>query len=299
MTLTDVLDAETIWTTVPVEVDRLLKAASLLSRPEADLVWLNPDTGHVLSGDGPPPGFGVDPWVPVKSASGAFRPLFDALQYTPNKFNAVFGGPTPLAGMLAGGALGAGLGYGGGYLTEKLLGPKVLEPGRLRKALAAAGGVLGASPAAYLGTVGARLNAEDGKNPMTAFVEPNVMFGKAGWDKRAEELAGAGGWFLDDIPVDAFNRVVWSDPNTPLGIRAATAGLLEGASQLRGGAQFVSPFDVGRIAAGMGSGLVSGMLVGKALGGLAGLTPDAQNVLKATGMFAGALTNIVPKAFGF
>jgi hypothetical protein len=49
----------------------------------------------------------------------------------------------------------------------------------------------------------------------------------------------------------------------------------------------------------MGSGLASGMLVGKALGALAGLTPGAQQTLKRTGMWAGALMNIVPRAFGY
>ena len=49
---------------------------------------------------------------------------------------------------------------------------------------------------------------------------------------------------------------------------------------------------------GMGSGYVSGMLVGKALGALAGLKPHAQKQLQQAGTWAGFLTNVVPLAFG-
>lgn len=262
----------------------------------AGVLWCDPDATETFAGPGLPPGFGERAWLPVK-VGNAFRPLADALQLTPNPVNALAGGPTPLAGMLAGGLLGAGLGYGGGWLGEKTFGKNVLEPGRLRRTTALAGGLLGALPGLYLGSVGARMNAEDGKPALRAFVEPNALLGKeGGFDKLADE---AGALFVPSIPVDAFNRVVWADPSTPVGVRAAATGLVEGASALRGGAEYVTPFDVGRIAAGMGSGLASGMLVGKALGALAGLTPGAQRTLKQTGMWAGALVNIVPRAFGY
>jgi hypothetical protein len=262
----------------------------------AGVLWCDPDATETFAGPGLPPGFGERPWLPVKVGT-AFRPLTDALQLTPNRVNALVGGPTPLAGMLAGGLLGAGLGYAGGWVGEKTFGKNVLEPGRLRRTTALLGGLLGTLPGAYLGSVGARMNAEDGKPALRAFVEPNVLLGKeGGFAKLADE---AGGLFMPTIPVDAFNRVVWADPNTPVGVRAAATGLVEGASALRGGAELVSPYDVARIAAGMGSGLASGMLVGKALGALAGLTPGAQQTLKRTGMWAGALMNIVPRAFGY
>lgn len=308
-----------VWGILPQEIDRLVKLAtpyaSALPR-DGKLVWFNPDLGNSHTGTDLPPRFGEEAWLPIKTAAdGAFRPLFDAMQLTPNKFNGLFGGPTPLAGMAAGGLLGAGLGYGGGILAEKLLGPKVLEPGRLRNTLALGGGLAGALPGAYMATVGARLNAEDGKSPAKALLEPNVLLGKEGTaremveeldrlmpfgDERFAKSANlAGALYMPSIPVDAFNRTIWQDPNTPIQLRAAATSLVEGASQLRGGVDLVSPFDVGRIAAGMGSGWVSGMLVGKALGALAGLTPQAQGVLKQTGMWTGALRNIVPKAFGF
>ncbi len=294
------------WGVVPHEIDRLVKLAAPFAAAlprDGSLVWFDPDAGEAYRDAGLPPGFGERAWLPIKTASGPLRPLFDAFQATPNRFNALFGGPTPLAGMAAGGLLGAGLGYGGGYLMEKLLGPKVLEPGRLRRVGALAGGGLGALPGAYLGVTGARMKAQDGASTgesLEAFVEPNVLLGKEAdtlpelpelLRKSAED---AGGLYMPTIPVDAFNRVVWEDPNTPAQIRAATTGLVGSAATLRGGAQVVSPFDVGRIAVGMGSGLASGMVVGRVLGAMAGLTPDA----KRTGMWAGALANVIPIAFG-
>ncbi len=295
----DELLESALWAETAAETDRLVKAAApfALSLPtNGALVWHDPDAGAEHRGPGLPDGFGTRPWVPIKCAGdGALRPLFSAMQMVPNQFNELIGGPTPLAAMGAGGLLGAGLGYGGAKLIEKILGPRVLEPGRLSRVGALLGGALGTVPGAYLGSVGARLNVEDGKPALSAFVEPNALFGKEGVEKAAD----AGGLFDQTIPVDAFNRVVWSDPNTPGPIRAATTGLLDGARQFQGGAQWVSPFDVGRIAVGMGSGLLSGLLVGKTLGALAGLKPEAQNVLKQTGMWAGALLNVVPKAFGF
>ena len=103
--------------------------------------------------------------------------------------------------------------------------------------------------------------------------------------------------FVPQIPVNQFNNFVMNDPNTPRPIQAATAGLTTAASMSRGGVNLVSPFDVGKIAVGMGSGLVSGMLVGKTLGALAGLTPVAQEKIQNAGVMAGMLTNVVPMAF--
>ena len=62
--------------------------------------------------------------------------------------------------------------------------------------------------------------------------------------------------------------------------------------------RFVTPFDVARIAAGMGSGYLSGKLVGKGLGLLMGMPEETQEKLKNTGMFAGIIANLVPMAFG-
>ena len=49
---------------------------------------------------------------------------------------------------------------------------------------------------------------------------------------------------------------------------------------------------------GMGTGYMSGLLVGKALGAMMGMPKDTQDKLKTTGMWAGVIANIIPKAFG-
>ncbi len=72
-------------------------------------------------------------------------------------------------------------------------------------------------------------------------------------------------------------------------IAALAAGLVHGASAARGGSNWVSPMDVGRIAIGAGSGLLSGIVAGKILGALAGLTPAAENNVKRIGIWAGGL----------
>lgn len=104
---------------------------------------------------------------------------------------------------------------------------------------------------------------------------------------------------IPSIPVDRFNRVVWEDPLTPVPIRAATVGLTEGASQLQGGSPIVSPLDVARLAVGMGSGSLSGLLTGRVLGALAGLTPQAQDQLQQAGIWSGILRTVIPQAYGF
>ena len=106
---------------------------------------------------------------------------------------------------------------------------------------------------------------------------------------------------VDQVPLidaDRFNSAVWQDQRTPVAMRTATSGLVGGAQALRGGVNWVSPADVARIAVGMGSGYASGMLVGKALGALAGLRPEAQQSLQSAGTWAGFISNVVPLAFG-
>ncbi len=326
-----VKSAQDDWTRVRVLADSI--AADL--RPEVEAmrrsfvfdepaIWLHTKTArsYVPTEDRPlPEGFGEEPWAYVKLAEGWVRPLFEKtadrgllstpfslLQLTPNRFNGMFGGPTPLASSLAGGLLGAGLGYGAGRVGEALLGPNVLEPGRLRKRTAVLGALLGAAPGAYVGSIGARLNAQDGKDPAAAFFEPNRLFGDYGKTPAAapaepgpsfdKEASAGGGMFAESIPVDAFNRAVWQDPYTPDPIRALAAGVVSSAAQAADKPWFISPYDVGKIAVGMGGGLVSGMLVGKVFGALAGLTPEAQSAVQRTGLWAGTLQQAVPLIFG-
>ena len=105
---------------------------------------------------------------------------------------------------------------------------------------------------------------------------------------------GPGGMALNEpgIHVNTFGSPMnygTANPGTPPASAALAAGLVHGASAARGGSNWVSPMDVGRIAIGAGSGLLSGIVAGKILGALAGLTPAAENNIKRIGIWAGGL----------
>jgi hypothetical protein len=232
------------------------------------------------------------------------------------------GGPNPLTSALLTGALTAGAGYGGGWLAEKLFPEKYMKRGPLKRNLAIGGGLLGALAGGYLhgkpladqhGWRKAMLmrGTADLKPPEPGFwdtattpTEPlktaadklGVAFEEDDFYKTA--FSNAAGTVLPRIHKDEFNQMVLRDPYTSMVIRAGTMGLTEAASQAKGGANWISPLDIGRIAVGMGSGAVSGMMVGKVLGALAGLKPEAQQGLQRGGIMAGLLTNIIPQAFG-
>ncbi len=238
--------------------------------------------------------------------------------------------PGPLSSMLVGGMAGAGLGYGAGYLGEKLF-PERWQRGKLRRTLALMGGGLGAAPGmAYAATN--MINGQPFWKPtiQAGYEYPNEgkgidltprpkPFPDYAWnasslegDKIGSEIKEAfergqlrtGIGSLTPIPVNEFNQVIWNDPRVarPLspGIRAAATGLVTGAANLPGrrNTRYVSPMDIGRIAAGMGTGYVSGALVGKALSTLMGMPSETQEKLKQTGLWAGIIANVVPIAFG-
>jgi hypothetical protein len=99
------------------------------------------------------------------------------------------------------------------------------------------------------------------------------------------------------IERDRFNAAIMQDINTPMQLRAATAGLVEAAGAVRG-SDWISPFDVAKISVGAGAGLVSGLIAGKALGLLAGLTPYGQEKVQQLGMWSNVLSSVVPRALG-
>lgn len=112
-------------------------------------------------------------------------------------------------------------------------------------------------------------------------------------DPQANRI-GPGGMALNEpgIHVNTFGTpktYAQANPYTPPATAALAAGLVHGASAARGGSNWVSPMDVGRIAIGAGSGLLSGIVAGKILGALAGLTPAAENNVKRIGIWAGGL----------
>jgi hypothetical protein len=112
---------------------------------------------------------------------------------------------------------------------------------------------------------------------------------------KQADYAGA---TLPTLLVDEFNRVVWRDPSTPPLIKATTTGLTTAAQAMNGGSPWVSPLDIAQVAMGAGAGLMSGLVVGKTLGALAGLSPYGQQQLQQVGLWSGVLNSVVPKIFG-
>lgn len=220
----------------------------------------------------------------VKQADGVpgLTTLADVLGWRAGDLNAHWGGPRPATNAIVGAALGSLGGYGVGRLAEQFLPERYFEPGAVRRRGAILGGMLGVAPAAYQALDNARATGD----PASVFSQ---------WPQTKE----AADFFDPIIPRDEFNRAVMQDPFTPLPLRATTAGLVEAADAVGGGSGFVSPWTVARIAVGAGAGLVSGVIAGRALGFLAGLTPEAQRKIQQVGLWSGVLREVVPKALGF
>lgn len=266
-------------------------------------------------------------WATKSSESPTLRKLVEWLNLTQGTYpGGIPNHPGPLAAMLVGGLAGAGLGYGAGALGETVM-PSKWKRGRLRKTLAALGGVAGTAPGAIWGA--GNMSADREFNDSSLFQQryvpgddlgenryvPSKYLSDEPYDKLSEDIATTlekvanipytnTGMGFDKVPVNEFNQIVWGDPrvysrlNPP--VQAAATGLVTGAANLAGrrGTTFVTPSDIGRLAAGMGSGYLSGMLVGKALGTLMGMPEETQDTLKNTGLWAGVVANIVPIAFG-
>lgn len=220
--------------------------------------------------------------------------------------------PSPAAAMLASGLLGAGAGYGAGMIGENILPERWNRDHKLRHSLAMAGGLAGVLP----GALWAGANIANDKGILSHYPMPDdppqeIKTAEGGypwWETPVHHIGGSGD--ENDTPpqsidVHQFNQVIWHDPYvsqqlTPQ-IQALATGLVTGASHLAGEggpATLISPWDVAKMTAGMGTGYVSGAVVGKALGMLMGMPEDSQDRLKQTGMWAGAITNIIPRAFG-
>lgn len=237
----------------------------------------------------------------TKSAEGlpVISQLADVLGWRDGELNAHWGGPRPLTNLLVGSALGSLGGYGVGKAVDAVLPDRFFAPGAASRRGAVLGAVLGGLPGAYQ----AHSNLRDGgglldrwpymtatpQDAQAAAAGPAAVFGGL-----AKQSAGL---FDPVIERDEFARMVMNDPFAPPQLRAATAGLVEAAGAVRGG-DWVSPWDVAKIAVGAGGGLVSGVIAGKALGALAGLTPEGMQGVQRIGLAAGILNAVVPRALG-
>lgn len=228
----------------------------------------------------------------VKDAEGmpVLREAADVLGWRADgPVNSVWGGPRPLTNLLIGSALGSLGGYGVGRLAEAVLPESYFTPGAVRRRGAIIGGLLGAAPAAW----------QTFDNLRNSDWDPASVVQRWPLTPAVTKQSAAGDLFDPVIDRDRFNAAVMADPTTPFRVRAATAGLIEAASAVRGPVGgLVSPWDVAKIAVGAGAGLVSGIIAGKTLGLLAGLSPEGQNKVQQMGLWAGALNSVVPSALG-
>jgi len=232
-----------------------------------------------------------------------------------NTANTALGGPTPLSNAIVSSLLLGGIGYGAGTLAEQLFPERFLEPGQLRKPLGIAGGLIGLGYGALnageirrqlpgTGYLNSWVTSNNAKLPNE---QPPVPGKKANFF-GADKTQGNTGLYAPTIPVDAFNRAVWSDaskgysqagivPHTSPAVAAATTGLMTGLStQAR--SSIISPATVitGLVSAGVG--LATANIAGRTLGALAGLTPMAQEKIQDAGLWAGMLHAVVPPLFG-
>jgi hypothetical protein len=263
-----------------------------------------------------------------RAYSPTLRGMGSLFGYFPDYYGKIPGIPSPLGTTLASGALGAGLGYGAGMLAEKVL-PEKWKRNRLRRTLAVLGGLGAAAPAVAWGGVNLAnygpaglLKGEPFDTPpdvtgtFRRYSDQGELLNKLG---EAEELlvykqarpnafieggSGDTGAFPPPIDAEAFIQNVYSpqvSQQLPRATQAAAAGLVIGAGHQQTGGRhmprLVSPVSVGNMAAGMGSGWLSGMLVGKALGALTGMPASAQKRLTDAGLWAGVIANVVPLAF--
>ncbi len=218
----------------------------------------------------------------------------DVLGWRAGSLNAMWGGPRPLANLLIGSGVGAGGGYLAGHLASKILPKKYFDREAVRRRAMLLGAAVGSVVPAYQ-MYDAHKATGDLGSVLEPYPPPPDRWKVAGaWTKDAIDM------FAPVIPVDPFNRAVMADQNTPWNMRAATAGLVEAADSVRGtGDRYISPWNVAQIAVGAGAGLLSGVIAGKSLGLLAGLTPYAQERIQDLGLWSGVVQAVVPRALGF
>lgn len=248
--------------------------------------------------------------------SPVVRNIGETMNLLPGKlFGAIPNAPGPVSSMLTSGLLGAGLGYGAGWVGEKML-PNDWRRGRLSRLLGTLGGIAGATPGLIYGATnqakGLPFNDNSTLNhPPVGGIMPENHFPisplfKHAVAKFANDLAEDSGMIgnLPPIQVDKFNQTLWGDPyvssRLPLPTIGAATSAVNVAQQMPGGvgAGWVTPWQMGHLAAGMGVGYASGALVGGVLGLLTGMPDAAQDRLKQTGMYAGIVSQVVPILFG-
>lgn len=246
---------------------------------------------------------------------GYLKPVSDTFA----SLQRTIGGPNPLAATIVGGLATAGIGHVAGSAVGHFMPPRAAK--ETRRAFTLAGGALGAMPGlAWYGINRAAPEAAVAApiNPTgSAGVDREINSALSGWP-FAHKQAAAGSLSIPSIPVDAFNRAVWSDvaqpPNpwgakspwgdnsqelrTPPPVAAAISGIVAGAGAMAG-THVVSPIQVGLAAAAAGGkGYAVGLAVGRTLGALAGMDDREQAYIRQIGLWGGVLTSVSRQIFG-
>ncbi|MDR1960075.1 MAG: hypothetical protein LBQ54_13700, partial [Planctomycetaceae bacterium] len=97
-------------------------------------------------------------------------------------------------------------------------------------------------------------------------------------------------------------RETWRNPYVEQGLTPQDQMLLTGAAvgaQRTAGSPYITPRDMARLTAGMGSGYAAGLVAGKVLGTLTGMPQEAQNALIKGGVYAGVIKSVLPMIYGF
>jgi hypothetical protein len=241
-----------------------------------------------------PNGYPAVGWIWIKSASDPIlSTLASVTNFQPGSLNTSIAGPSPLAALLASGVLGAGVGYGVGSIAESVLPRRHFERGTLSRNAALLGAGIAASPSLLWALTNYQADPQHAgtiRSLLSSWPHGQAV----GLDKTAAIDQGLfASATLPTIPKDEFNRVVWQDNRTPLAIRAATSGLVDAAADVSN-RDVLSPLDIARVTA---TGAVNGLIVGKTLGALAGLRPEAQNSLQQVGIWGSVLSAVVPNAW--
>jgi hypothetical protein len=230
--------------------------------------------------------------APVRRHSTLLDRLGVISQFWDGEIAGIPNRPGPLSSMLVLGSLGAATGNIAGRIAGRT---NMFDRKRAKRMGTLIGGGLGLLP----GLGYAYMNYAAGKPPLsgdvlnmprlegikTSYVDP-LMFSRP-----------------DLIPVERMQQMIWEDPRVagrlPVSVAAAASALVEGASRQRPRAfPYVTPTEIARMAMGMGAGYTGGMLAGKALGALFGVSDQSQQVLRETGAAAGVIRSFIPLAFG-
>jgi hypothetical protein len=275
-------------------------------------------------------------WTKEANMRQRLLELLQIVPYTPGQ--GIPNRASPLAGMLVGGMAGAGLGYGLGWAGEKLMPEDREKGRLRKNLALLGAGIGAAIPAGrgiWNMTHGRSFNDMSMYQPGYSAAQARQSIDMVNNSKtmpqdtwnQATNLGRATGEFIGNsvgqlygatkesedttglygAPFDPeeFNEMLWQDTRItnrlPNNYQAAASGLVTGAANLpnkSGPSSFVTPMDMARMTAGMGTGYMSGLFVGKVLGGLMGLPESTQETLKNTGMYAGLLRSVIPIAFG-